>query len=212
VTAERWLTPLDVRLLGRLAVEPNLVRVARRLRIGRDRAVYRLLRLERLFGGPVVHGRKGGRTPGRTDLTARGRRLLDQSTGPHRRANRWRGTYHRSPSPRVVLDAGGELEVSFRHRDGTPVVVDIDPEAIVVARRRVELSARNVLATTVIAVRRRRSGTAELTARWGTLLVRVALTPGSVARLGLRPGRRAYLFLKAVAVRRGGITPGSHRW
>jgi len=210
MTAERWLTPLDLRLLGRLATERNLVRTARELGIGRDRAVYRLARLHRLFGGPVTRSRKGGATPGRTELTPLGRRLLRRSSGAASRTNRWRGTYRSLPSPRVLLGEGNALEVSFRYRDDRPVTVEVDPQAFVVGRRPAELSARNVLRATVTRVRRERSGTAELTARWGNRSVRVALTAGSVDRLRLRPGTRAYLFLKAVAVHRS-PTPGSPR-
>ncbi|MCI4352078.1 MAG: TOBE domain-containing protein [Thermoplasmata archaeon] len=210
MTAERWVTPLDRRLLDRLSTEPNLVRAARELGIGRDRAVYRLVRLRRLYGGPVARSRKGGTTAGRTELTPLGRQLLYRSFGSPARTNRWRGTYQRLPGPRVVFTEGTELEVAFRHRDGQAVTVEVDPEAIVVGRRRAELSTRNVLPATVIAVRGSRGGTAELTAHWGDRPVRVALTAGSVDRLGLRPGRRAYLFLKAVAVRRS-PTPGSPR-
>lgn len=210
MTVERWMTPIDLRLLDRLSTEPNLVRAARELGIGRDRAVYRLVRLRRLYGGPAARSRKGGATPGRTELTALGRQLLRRSGISPTRANQWRGTYRRLPGPRVVFAEGTQLEVSFRHRDGQAVTVEVDPEAIVVGRHRAELSTRNVLPATVTAVRRDRLGTAELTALWGDQPVRVALTTGSVDRLGLRPGRRAYLFLKAVAVRRS-PTPGSPR-
>lgn len=210
MTAERWVTPLDLRLLDRLSTEPNLVRAARELGIGRDRALYRLVRLRRLYGGPVARGRKGGATPGRTELTPLGRQLLRRSWGIGGRTNRWTGIYHRLPGPRVDLAGGGRLEVSFRHREGEVVTVEVDPQAIVVGRRRAELSTRNVLPATVTAVRRNRAGTAELTAQWGDRAVRVALTTSSVQRLGLRPGRRAYLFLKAVAVRRSS-TPGFPR-
>ena len=210
MTGERWVTPLDLRLLDRLTTEPNLVRAARELGIGRDRALYRLLRLRRLYGGPVARSHRGGTTPGRTELTALGRRLLAPSSGTSSRTNRWTGTYHRLPGPRVVFPGGTGLDVSFRYRDEEPVTIEIDPESIVIGRQRAELSTRNVLSATVTAVRRNRSGTAELTARWGDRSVRVALTASSVDRLGLRPGSRAYLFLKAVAVRRA-PTPGFPR-
>jgi molybdate transport repressor ModE-like protein len=202
VSAERWLAPVDVRLLGELAHEPNLVHAARTLGVGRDRAVYRLKRLERLFGRPVAVGQRGGPNPGATHLTPLGRRLLRAATGIHPGANLWTGTYRAGPPPTVVFGPGALLEVSFHARDGNPVTVEVDPEGFVVARRPVTLSARNVLRIVVERVRVHPDDTATLVARWGDRPVRVALTLGSVRRLGLTPGTRAYLYAKAVAVRR----------
>jgi len=210
LTAERWLTPLDVRLLRELEREVNLVRAARAIGVGRDRAVYRLQRLARLFGGAVALGRHGGPTPGTTRLTPLGRRLLRRATGARPGVNRWSGVYRRAPSRRVVLGPNLELEVAFRARDGEAVSVEVDPEAFVVARRRVNLSARNALGATVERVERHLDGTALVRAGWGGRPVRVALTSGSVDRLHLAPGVRAYLYVKAVAVRRA-PSPGSPR-
>ncbi len=198
---ERWLAPVDVELLGALEREPNLVHAARSIGIGRDRALYRLRRLARLFGADAAESHRGGTTPGATRLTPLGRRPLRAALGAHPGTNRWAGTYSRSPSPRVVLDGGASLEVAFRRPDGARVTVEVDPEAFVVARRRVALSARNALPTTVESVRTRPDGTAVVLARWRTHPVRVALTAASVARLGLAPGARAVLYVKAVAVR-----------
>ncbi len=145
MSGERWLTPTDVRLLGSLARTPNLVRAARAIGIERDRAVYRLQRLSRLYGRAVAVGRRGGVTPGATRLTALGRRLLERAGGPSTSAQHWVGSFHVGPPPRVVVGPGRELVVSFRASDGQRVAVDVDPEAFVVARRRAELSARNVL-------------------------------------------------------------------
>jgi molybdopterin-binding protein/molybdate transport repressor ModE-like protein len=208
MSAERWLTPVDVRLLSELAREPNLVHAAHALGIGRDRAVYRLRRLDRLFDGTVASSHRGGTTPGATHLTPLGRRLLRSAVGGPASVNRWAGVYRTHPSPRVELGGGAELEVSFRGRDGERVTVEVDPEAFVVARSPVDLSARNALAATVERVRAHADGTAALIARWAGPKVRVALTSGSVRRLRLRPGARAYLYLKAVAVRRA-VSPGS---
>jgi len=202
VTAERWLTPVDVRLLAELGRDPNLVRAAKRIGVARDRAVYRLLRLRRLYGSSVVTTRRGGRAGGGTRLTRLGRRLLERATGAHSHANRWAGIYRTRPSPHVTLEGGGEIAVSFRLRDGAATTVEVDPEALVVARRPAELSARNRLTATVAGVDRHADGTAYLTARWHRRPVRVALTTGSVDRLGLRPGRAIYLYAKATAVRR----------
>lgn len=201
--AERFLTPLDVKLLERLAAEPNLVRAARSIGVARDRAVYRLERLARLFGGPVALGHRGGRTPGGTALTALGRKLLRNALPETARpTNRWAGTYRSGPPARVELDAESAVEVSFRARDGARVAVAIDPDDFVVARRRFELSARNVLPITVESVRPRRDRTALLTARWHGHPIRVSLTARSVGRLRLMPGTRAFLYAKAVAARR----------
>ena len=209
--AERWLTPLDVRLLERLGVEPNLVRAARTLGVGRDRAVYRLARLARLYGGPVARGEKGGRAAGATRLTALGQRLLRRAHGERSGSNRWSGTYSGRPSPRVRVGPGTELEVSFHDREGRGVTVEVDPEAFVVAPTPVALSARNALAVSIERIRRRPDGTATVVARWGERPVRVALTAGSVDRLGLAVGCRAYLYVKAVAVRRVPRSPGPPR-
>ncbi len=208
-TVDRWVTPLDRRLLEILAAEPNVVRAARRLRIGRDRAVYRLARLARLFGTPVAEGQRGGPSPGGTSLTSLGRRLVAAGRPDRPPGNRWTGTYTGRPSPAVRLGPGARLEVSFRAREGASVTVEVEPEAFVVARRPAALSARNALRATVLAVRPRADGTAELIARWAGRPVRVALTVGSIGRLGLAPGARAVLYAKAVAVRR--VTRGSLR-
>jgi molybdate transport repressor ModE-like protein len=210
MSAERWLTPVDIRLLGELERETNLVHAARAIGVGRDRAGYRLERLARLFGGAVAVGRHGGPTPGTTRLTPLGRRLLRRATGQRSGANRWSGIYRTLPSRRVVLGPSAALEVTFRARDGERVTVEVDPEAFVVARRPVDLSARNALGTAVEGVRTHPDGTALLRARWGGRPVRVALTSGSVDRMHLSPGVRAYLYVKAVAVRRV-PSPGSLR-
>lgn len=202
MSSERWLTPVDVRLLTELVREPNLVHAARALGIGRDRAVYRLRRLERLFDGAVATGHRGGTTPGVTRLTPFGRRLLRSAIGRHSGTNRWTGIYRAGPSPRVEVAPGTALEVSFRGREGERVTVEVDPEAFVVARRSVDLSARNALATTIERVQTHTNGTALIVARWEGVPVRVALTASSVERLGLKPRTRAFLYLKAVAVRR----------
>ncbi|HTT16742.1 MAG TPA: hypothetical protein VMH49_05245 [Thermoplasmata archaeon] len=206
--SERFLTPLDRRLLEQLRGEPNVVHAARSLGIGRDRAVYRLARLARLFGGPVVRGLRGGASPGGSQLTRLGRHLLAERTG-RRPPNRWTGVYHRRPSPRVLLAHGSQLAVAFRAREGETLAVEVDPEAFVVARRPVALSARNVMPSRIAALRRLRDGTVELHARWNEQDVRVALTASSVARLRLRVGGGAYLYAKAVAIRR--VTRGSPR-
>lgn len=201
---ERWLTPMDLRLLSRLSTTPNVVHAARFLGIPRDRAVYRLARLRRLYGGPVVRARRGGATPGETRLTALGRRLLSLAGAPRSepRVNRFSGIYRGGRSPKVDLGDGRELEVSFRGRNGAPVEIAIDPGSIVVARRPAELSARNALAVTVRSARAHGGQSAELRALWKGLVVRVGITPGSIRRLALAPGAEVYLYVKAVSVHR----------
>jgi molybdopterin-binding protein/molybdate transport repressor ModE-like protein len=201
---DRWVTPLDRRLLRRLAAEPSAARAARALGVGRDRVVYRLARLRRLYGAPVVEAARGGPGTGGSRLTRLGRSLLRASSGLRPPGNRWSGVYRGRPSPRVALSPSAELAVAFRAPDGARVDVGIDPEAFVVGRHKVALSARNVLEGTVATVRRKGDGTATLRVLWARRPVRVALTGGSVERLRLAPGVRVYLYLKAVAVRRLG--------
>jgi len=204
---ERWVSPDDLRLLQEIAREPNVVRAARTLGIGRDRAVYRLGRLERELGGPVVVGHRSGIDGGGTRLTPRGRRLLARARGSGRPTNRWTGTYRRAPAPHVVLGPRAELEVAFGGREGDRVTVEVDPESFVVSPRRVDLSARNALPAVVERVRGGRGGTALLLARWQGRSVRVALTPASVGSLGLHPGSPVVLYAKAVAIRHRPANP-----
>lgn len=209
MSPERWLTPIDRRLLRALLIAPSVVEAARRTRIGRDRAVYRLKRMRRLYGGPVVTGRRGRSVDRATTLTALGRRLVDEPRGAlARSANRWRGLYRRGADPTVELEGGGRLVVAFRARESARVEVEVDPSAIIVGRAQVALSARNVLPVTVVGIRRGPGGP-ELKARWLGHTVRVAITEGSVGRLRLRAGARAYLYVKAYAIRRA--TRGSLR-
>jgi len=210
MTAEPSLTPTDVRLLGALARTANVVRAAGDLGIGRDRAVYRLRRLARLYGGPVATARRGGRLGGTTRLSPLGRRLLAQATGVHPGANRWTGIYHAGPPAVVDLGEGIRLAVAFRAPEGRRVTVEVDPEAWVLARHPAALSARIALRGRVESVRRRSRGTVHVTVRWGPRRVRAAITEESVRRLGIVRDRRVILYAKAVAVRRV-LTLGSPR-
>ena len=202
MTREASLTPTDIRLLGALARTANVVRASRSLGIGRDRAVYRLRRMRRLYGAPVTEAARGGRSGGRTRLTALGRQLLDRASGSRPGANRWSGPFHRGPPATVELGAGRRLEVAFRAPDGARVTVEVDPDAWVLARRPAELSARNAVRAVVASVRRRRDGTAIVTVRWGPDPVRAEVTVGSLGRLGIARGRPVIFYAKAVAVRR----------
>jgi molybdate transport system regulatory protein len=209
VTAEASLTPTDVRLLGELERTGNLVRASRALGIGRDRAVYRLQRLARMYG-VVTSAERGGSRGGGTRLTPLGRRLLARARGDRLGANRWTGRYRRGPPRCVEVAPGYRLEVAFRAAEGSRVTVEADADALILARRPAELSARNALFAVVERVRRRSDGTATVTARWGAAVVRAELTVGSLRRLRLAVGRPVILYAKAVSLRRV-PTPGSPR-
>ena len=203
MTQEAFLTPTDRRLLRALAREPNLVHAARRLGIGRDRAVYRLRRLRRLYGRPIATGHPGGAgRAGATVLTALGRRLAHGSAAAPRPSQSWVGVYSAGSRPTVTVGAGAALVVAFRAADRAKVRVAVEPETILVAGRRFDSSARNVLSVVVARITRRPGGGRLLHARWGGRTIRAAITDESVARLRIAPGRRVLLYLKAVSVRR----------
>ncbi|HEY1197913.1 MAG TPA: TOBE domain-containing protein [Thermoplasmata archaeon] len=210
------VTNTDVALLRSLVPERSLVRASRRVGISRDRAVYRIARLERAFGGPVVRSVRGGAGHGRTTLTALGDRivrggfdsveLLDaRPVTPLTSPNLLRGVYHRTPNPEVRVTRSLRLRVAFVAEDGEGVSVLLDPEAVVVARRRFPSSARNVLRATVEALRRERGSLGvTLVVRCGGARIRVAVTEEPVRQLGLRPGVPVWLYVKATALRRVG--------
>lgn len=210
------VTNTDVALLRSLVPERSLVRASRRVGISRDRAVYRIARLERAFGGPVVRSVRGGAGHGRTTLTALGDRivrggfdsveLLDaRPVTPLTSPNLLRGVYHRTPNPEVRVTRSLRLRVAFVAEDGEGVSVLLDPEAVVVARRRFPSSARNVLRATVEALRRERGSLGvTLVVRCDGARIRVAVTEEPVRQLGLRPGVPVWLYVKATALRRVG--------
>jgi molybdate transport repressor ModE-like protein len=210
------LTPLDVGLLDLLGREATLVEACRRLGISRDRGVYRLHRLERATGHPLVLTRKGGQGHGGTRLTSRGRSLLERGAGallaPPARARRsarrteLAGTYARTPTPTVHVPGGPDLAVAFAAGPGDAVRVAVDPEAILVARHRFPTSARNVLPAVVRSIHRTGPGTGGgqrlLRADVGRNAWVVAVTEGAIRSLSLAPGRRVLLYVKATAIRR----------
>jgi molybdate transport repressor ModE-like protein/molybdopterin-binding protein len=210
------VTSTDLALLRSIGRERSVVAASRRVGISRDRAVYRLGRLARAFGGPVVAGMRGGRGHGGSALTSLGDRiargtfdaleLLEAApVEPLSRPNLVRGVYHAGPEPEVVVDRTLRLKVAFAADEGQPVALALDPEAIVVARRRFPSSARNVIPGRVESARR--SGSAlgtTLIVRIGSTRVRVALTDAPVRQLGLRPGAAVVLYVKATALRRVG--------
>ena len=206
------VSALDVALLGRIGAAANVVVAARALGISRDRANYRLRRLARAFGGPVVRADRGGARHGTTVLTPLGDRIAHggfdvvETLGPLPRgddANRLRGTYRAGPPPEVELGPSLALRVAFRAADGEQVGVALDPESIVVARARFPSSARNVLPAVVEAVTAGGGPFGRLLfVRAGGQRLRVSVTAEPIRTLGLAPGRRVFLYVKATAIRR----------
>jgi len=210
------VTDTDVALLRSLAEERSIVAASRRVGISRDRATYRLARLARAFGGPVVTSVRGGRGHGGSRLTPLGDRIVRagfasvellgaQPVARPSRPNLLRGTYHRRPAPEVALPGGPRVRVAFDAEEGEAVVVALDPETVLVARGRFPSSARNVLAATVEAIRRGRGARGDtLVARAGPVRLRVAITEEPVHQLRLAPGARIWLYVKATSLRRVG--------
>ncbi|HYK93929.1 MAG TPA: TOBE domain-containing protein [Thermoplasmata archaeon] len=211
------LTSTDLELLAAVARTGSVAAASRAVGMSRDRGTYRLGRLPRLAGGAVVVASRGGDRRGGTRLTARGWGLLRRAAdalgvapagagSAPARANRLHGVWRAHPQPRVELADGTELAVSFSADDGEPVTVAIDPESILLARRRFPTSARNVIPARVRRVRWLRSseGVAprrvELEVGGGRM--DASVTEPAVRELQLRAGARVYLYLKATAIRR----------
>jgi molybdate transport system regulatory protein len=218
---ELVVTPLDIALLSALDRDGSVVGAARSVGVSRDRAVYRLERLRLRMGGPVVVASRGGASGGRTQLTARGRRVVaggaeavawPSPRGPPRRQG-FTGEYRTEPEPHVVAKDGFLAWVTFSGTEGERVSVVLDPEAIVVALGKTRSSARNAWPGTVARVLRATGSSSPerrtLVVRVGPRQLTVAVTDRSVRALGLAPGRRVTLLAKATAVRRLGATPGS---
>ncbi|MCI4366435.1 MAG: TOBE domain-containing protein [Thermoplasmata archaeon] len=222
------VTDADVALLRTLSTEHSVVAASRRVGISRDRATYRIARMERAFGGPVVDSVRGGRGHGGSRLTPLGDRIIRQGfdsvellqarpMAPLSHSNLFHGVYRSVPAPEVLVGRGVRLRVAFAAEDGEPVAVLLDPEAILLARGKFPSSARNVIAGTVRSVGRRagpRGST--IVVQVGALRLRAAVTAESVGQLRLRPGARVWLYVKATALRRvsrppGRPTPGSRR-
>ena len=218
------VTSTDVALLGALAQERSLVGASRRVGISRDRAVYRVKRLERAFGGPVVRAVRGGSAHGGSTLTALGDRIVRggfdsvellgaHPVAPLSKPNLIHGVYYRDPAPEVRARGKLRLRVAFPARDGEKVRVLLDPESVVVARRRFASSARNVLPATVERVHRDPGGLGRtLEVRCLGTPLRVAVTEEPVRQLGLRPGAAVWLYVKATSLRRIGDAPDPPTW
>jgi molybdate transport system regulatory protein len=216
VTRPRPVTDADIALLEAVREAPSVVAASRRLGISRDRAVYRLARLEAAFGGPIVVGRRGGARHGGSRLSALGDRIVRggfeaveivdaRATVPPPRANRLRGTYRGGPDPAMVLAGGATLRVAFPGEPGERVSALLDPDSILVGLRRFPTSARNVLRARIVAVERGPTpGARTIVAALGPDRLRATVTDESRRRLGLVPGRALWLFVKATAIRRVG--------
>ena len=216
MSADDDLRPIDLALLRAIADTGSVAAAARRLGIGRDRAVYRLDRFRSVTGGAAVQSRRGGRGHGASRLTSRARRVLvaRSTPAPTAAVTRVRGRFEGGPEPVIRLPDGQRLYVGFRARPGAMVEAMVPAESIVLAPRPIATSARNRLSARVARLSPKGPGLllAELQAagtRWT-----VALTAASVHALRLAPGRRCYLLVKATAARRvaAPVTPGSHRW
>ncbi|MCI4336308.1 MAG: TOBE domain-containing protein [Thermoplasmata archaeon] len=208
----RIVTDTDVALLRALARERSVVAASRTVGISRDRATYRLARLQRAFGGPVVASVRGGRDHGATRLTTLGDRIVRQGfdsvelldarpVAPPSRSNLVRGIYHRLPAPEVALAGGARLRVAFDAVEGEPVTLLLDPESILVARGQFPSSARNVLPAKVERARTGGAGST-LVVRAGALHLRVAITGEALRQLRLTRGALVWLYVKATALRR----------
>lgn len=209
------VTDRDIALLRTLGQERSVVAAGRRVGISRDRAVYRLQRLERAFGGPVVTSVRGGLGHGATRLTPLGDRIVRwgfdsiemieaRPVAPPSVSNRLWGIYHRLPHPEVEVAPSLRLRVAFPADEGETVSVLLDPEAVLVARRRFASSARNVLPGTVRSIRPEGTLGRVLVVGVGRLRLRVALTAEPVRQLRLAPGAKILLYVKATALRRVG--------
>lgn len=209
------VTNRDIALLQALGRLGSVVAASREVGMSRDRATYRLVRLQRAFGGPVVAGQRGGRAHGATQLTALGDRLVRQGfdavelidgrvgSSPASPPNWLRGRFRARPVPTLELARGLRLRVTFPADDGERVRAALDPEAILVARARFDSSARNVLLAVVERVRPRAAVPAQrLTVRAGPLRLHVAVTGEALEQLALGPGARVWLYVKATALRR----------
>ncbi len=209
---ETFVMPTDLELLSALEATGSIVEACARIEITRDTGMYRLRRLTKMLGVPVVTSVRGGAGRGGTTLTESGRRVLLRGAGPlHPQprslsarpvaANVLAGEWRSSPQPRVALGSGLSLFVTFAAKEAEPVRVAIEPEAIVVARSRFRSSARNVLAGTIESVRPVDAMRERLRVLVGKGLgLDVVVTPRSEASLRLRPGAKVFLYLKATAV------------
>ena len=212
---EHLLTPLDLALLRAISDVGSLAQACRKIGIGRDRGVYRIRRLELLLGTPVVRAERGGTSGGGgSELTKTGASLLRQGVGPLDREGEGEGPgevaplpdplvgrWHAAPAPCVELDNGLRLFVGFRRPEGDLVGISVNPDAVVVARRRFPSSAQNVLLSRVLSLAPLSESRVLLTAEVRGVRLSSCITPQARRSLGLRKASRVYLYVKANAVR-----------
>ncbi|MHB8352431.1 MAG: TOBE domain-containing protein [Thermoplasmata archaeon] len=210
---ENVLTPVDLRLLAGIDRERNVVRACREAKISRDRGVYRIRRLERILAEKVVRTRPGQGRRGTSELTPAGERLLRRGRGAYTLgksrsndpldASVFRGIWSRRGGPHVRLDEGGTFWVGFTASEGESVALAVDPEAVLVARRKIPTSARNAIAGRIREVRQVDAARHCLgIAVKGAPTISALVTPHSVHALKLAPGVLVYLYIKATALRR----------
>jgi len=216
------ITDRDIALLRSVGQRRSVVAASREVGISRDRAVYRLGRLARALGAPLVTSGRGGRSHGASRLTELGRRVARDgfdSVELHamRSAplvappNRLHGVYHRTPQPEVEVPGGLRLRVAFEAKDGEAVDLALDPESVLVARRKFASSARNVLPASVESVRAAGGIGRTLVLQVGAVRLRAAVTEEPVRQLGLARGAKVVLYVKATALRRVVPTRGPLR-
>lgn len=212
-TSAGFVTPEDVDLLSEVAREGSLAAAARAVGISRDKAIYRVHRLTVLAAAPVVVAKKGGRGHGGTRLTAAGWAILREGSEarslprhPARGATPLgvviRGRFTPSPVPHVRVGPRLTLVVGFRAPPGEPVRIAIDPESVLVARRRFPTSARNVLTGRVVRLRPLPGGLVHASIGVGPVRIPSLVTPSAVRSLGLRAGSGVVVYIKASAIRR----------
>lgn len=213
---EVLIAPVDLGLLWALSRSGSLTEACRTVGLSRDRGVYRLRRLRRAVGAPVVRSERGGAAHGLTRLTAAGRALLERRPGdslarPGRSGGRepgatLEGRWEAGDPPTVRLAHGPTLRVAFAARAGETVQVHVDPEAVLLAAARFPTSARNVLPASVVGVRAPPRADDD-SPRWVDLRVGghrlvASVTASAVRALRLARGRRVFAYVKATALRR----------
>ena len=208
----RYVTPDDVALLQAVARTGSVQAGAAAALMDRDRAVYRLRRLAEVFHQPVVRTVRGGARHGGSGLTPLGWSLIRRGsevvpsapgTRPRVTATILDGVFRSHPVPHVETHGGLALAVAFHAEEGEPVRVAIDPELVLVARRRFPTSARNVLPGRVTGFEGDRTGDSlriSVSVEGGP--VAVGITPQAVRELGLHRGVRVVLYVKATGIRR----------
>jgi molybdate transport system ATP-binding protein len=118
--------------------------------------------------------------------------VLDATVAEHRA---WEGL--------TVLDfSGGKLIVpQIGRATGSRVRVRVRAEDIMLAREEPRaISANNILAATVSAVRANDAGQADIQLICGETRLVARITRASAARLSLQPGMKVYAIIKSVIV------------